>query len=120
VRDFPISHDWTHIISGVAPLVRNALGDARDHPAEPLTPDDGARTHGNTSRHFDNVDAVTFSSRDTVSRSSPFNSRNTAATFRFADQRPEPPTSDVRFDPLLIWNTPPDSYPAPIRCPEKS
>jgi len=44
----------------------------------------------NCSRQPDSVAAVTPSSRERVSRSSPRSSRSTAAYLRFADQRPRP------------------------------
>jgi hypothetical protein len=50
----------------------------------------------NASRHSDSVAAVTLSSLETVSRSSPFKSRSTASDFLFAVNRPR--SSFFRFD----------------------
>src|ERR1700687_5352649 len=56
----------------------------------------------NCSRQPDSCAAVTPSSRESVSRSSPRSSRSTAANLRFADQRPRPSRRSSGAPPLAL------------------
>src|SRR5271157_2899685 len=56
----------------------------------------------NCSRQPDSVAAVTPSSRESVSRSSPRSSRRTAANLRFADQRPRPSHRSSGAPPVAL------------------